>query len=207
MAANSRGTITLQMLLALACMVVILVGLKSAKVVFVPVLLAAFLALIGQAPFAWLRERGFPAALAASIVALVTAGTLTGIGAGFAYSLSEFRTELPRYREQMDGLIQSALKELSELGIELPPEPFQLLEGEQWIGLTSQAMGNLLQATSFAILVLAFVFFVLFEFSEFREKLRRLAREFSFSLQTFPSPSSGQSLPCSSTTYRFSVPW
>lgn len=178
MTTKAQRTTALKVLIALACAVICVAGLKAAEVVFVPVLLAVFLAFLGQAPVVWLREKGLPSLFAASVVGLLTAGALAGVGIGLLASLAEFKSELPQYRDLLGEFETSARSALSGMGLDLSTEQLRFVpDGEQWTALATQALGGGFQMASFAVLVLAFVFFVLLEFSDFREKLRYLAGE------------------------------
>lgn len=180
----SPGSRALKMLLALACVVILIAGVKAAKMVCVPILLAVFLALLGQAPAAWLRERGVPGILAAIGVGLVTVALLVGVGLAFAASLAEFRQELPAYRERLSELGATIQQAATERGIPVPGELSAVLGEDRLTGLLSAAAGEVFRLGSLVVLVLGFVFFVLLEFSDFRLKLQLLAGR-GKSLETF----------------------
>ncbi len=55
-------------LIIIACLVVILAGLKAAATLAVPFLLAAFLGIILAPPFAYMKQKGIPGAQVVFIV-------------------------------------------------------------------------------------------------------------------------------------------
>ena len=172
-----RGPGAFKVLIALACTVVLVAGLRAAQAVFVPLLLAAFLALLGEVPFSWLKRWRVPSIVSASIVGLLTGGVLLLLGIGLATSLTEFRESLPRYQELLADLTERTIEQLGDFGISISPEDADLFDTQAWLGFAAQAAGQVVEGLSFTLLVLAFVFFVLLEFGEFGTKIRTLAGE------------------------------
>ena len=66
----NHKTKTSQILLTIAAFVVVVAGMSAAKVILIPFLLSAFIAIISAPPLFWLQRKGFPTWLALLIVIL-----------------------------------------------------------------------------------------------------------------------------------------
>ncbi len=84
-------------LIIVACLVVILAGLKASSTLVVPFLLAAFLAILLAPPFAILKQKGMPGAVA--LVVMIFALGVLGVLAVtiLKTSLDQFTAALPTY--------------------------------------------------------------------------------------------------------------
>ncbi len=176
MAASTKNK-ALNVLIALASSIIVIAGLKLGKAVFLPILLAVFIAFLGQTPVLWLKKKGVPAFFASSIVALLTSLGLAGLGLGLVKSVSELKIELPRYLETLNQTHKWIMGLMSQLKIQVPADFSETLSGEQLGQLISQGLSHIFSTGSFILLVTCFVFFVLLEFSNYREKFEFLARE------------------------------
>ena len=159
-------------LLKLAAFIIIVAGIKAAKVILVPFLFAAFLALICAPPIFWLEHKGFRswAALLIIILLVVSIGSILGIF--FGRSLNSFTTALPSYQQQLEIQTQSALSWIGSWGIAIPTTT---LKGVLNPGKVMQMAGHLLSglsgllANGFLITLTALL--ILLEASSFRTKL------------------------------------
>ena len=79
-----------------------------AKVVLVPFLIAAFLALITVRPMLWMQGKRVPAILAALIIVLAIMLILFALGAILGTSVADFTAALPTYQERLDVIVQRA---------------------------------------------------------------------------------------------------
>ena len=97
-----------------ACTVVVLAGVRAVADLLNPVLMAGFLALLLQPLLNKLRPlRG---AAVAVIVLVVVLGGLALVGF-IGVSLRQVALEVPRYREELQGLLTSVTRQLAERGI------------------------------------------------------------------------------------------
>lgn len=96
-------------IISLAAVVVVIYGMQWAKVLLVPFLIAAFLALITVRPMLWMQKNRVPAILAALIIVVVIMLILTVVGTIVGRSIADFTAALPGYQERLDDIVQGAL--------------------------------------------------------------------------------------------------
>lgn len=98
----------------LACTVIVVAGVRGVAGLLNPLLFAGFLALLLQPMLNRLRHLG--GAAVAIIVLVVVLGGLALFGF-VGVSIRQLALELPRYQEQLQGLMASASRQLAERGI------------------------------------------------------------------------------------------
>jgi len=163
-------------LISLASLVVIVAGLKEAQPIVVPLVAAAFLAMISLPPLKWLQEKGLPfwAALLVIVAAIVVVGFLfVGI---VGSSVSQLRERLPEYEKRVGALQAEAEKWLHgyniDLGLKFDREQF---DAQRAISLFGSALGAVGSALGNAFVVLFTLFFILLEAADFPAKLRAIS--------------------------------
>ena len=171
---SSTGT---QVLLVLASLTVVIAGLKAASSIFVPLLMAIFLAIISAAMLQWLQRRGLPLWAAMTLVLLLLASTLVTLGSLIGASINQFSSALPRYEAQLNSLITQATVWLGGLGIKLPAggvtELFDPAGAAKLLGRLLSGFGGLLANSMLIILT---VLFLMVESTSLPEKLRSISR-------------------------------
>ncbi len=85
------------LLFVLACLVVVVHGLRIAAPILLPSALALFLAVLSLPIMLWLRERRVPGWFAITLTLLVNLAALGLLVAIVSRSVSELQTQLPRY--------------------------------------------------------------------------------------------------------------
>ncbi len=159
--AVSRGE---HILLIAACIVIIVAGMKLAAPLLVPILLAAFVAIICLPPLYFLLNKGVNVTAAVFIVtgSLVLIGLLVSLYAGTA--IADFSKNLPFYQERIQGQTGQLLHWLAGLGIEMPAgnllETLNPASVMKFVGSLLSGLGN---ALTNVFLLLLIVIFVLFE--------------------------------------------
>jgi|UniRef100_UPI0037834A34 AI-2 transport protein TqsA len=86
-----------QAVVTLACLFVVLTGMKIAAGVLVPVVYAFFLAVLSYPLVSWMRRHRVPAGLALGITMLMNLGVLAGLITVGVRLLISFWADLPRY--------------------------------------------------------------------------------------------------------------
>ncbi|MBA4156563.1 MAG: AI-2E family transporter [Gemmatimonadetes bacterium] len=161
------------LLFNLACLVVVVFGLRAGASVLVPVALALFLTILSLPFMVWLRANRVPAPLAVFLTVLINIGVLGFFILVASQSLTEFRLVLPRYVEQLQGLIASVLLTLQERGVPVADLVLMdLLNPEAVINLVSGALRGIAWMVSNIFLVLIIMVFMLAETAVFPAKLR-----------------------------------
>ena len=97
-----------------AAVIVIIYGLQMAKVLLVPFLVAAFLALITVRPMLWMQSKRIPAILAALAIVSAIMFIITILGAIVGTSIADFTAAFATYQERLDVIIQGAFQFVAE---------------------------------------------------------------------------------------------
>ncbi len=98
-----------QAVVTLACLFVVLTGMKVAANVLVPIVYAFFLAVLSYPMVSWMRRHRVPAAVALGVTMLVNLGVLAGLITVGVRLLVSFWSDLPRF-------IRGLEKYLNDLG-------------------------------------------------------------------------------------------
>jgi len=160
-------------LLTIAAFVVVVAGMSAAKVILVPFLLAAFIAIISAPPLFWLQRKGLPTWLSLLIVII---GVLF-IGLLVAYlvgsSVKDFSRDLPVYEAKLKQQTALIVGWLEKLGVDISDlaltKIFNPSAAMKLVAVLLNSLGNVL-ANGFLILMT--VIFMLLEASSFPTKLR-----------------------------------
>ena len=84
-----------------ASIVVVVMGIREASVLVLPLLLAIFVSAICLSPFLWLKKKGIPQVLALLIIILGIAVITFVLGALLGTSASEFSNKIPFYEQRL----------------------------------------------------------------------------------------------------------
>jgi predicted PurR-regulated permease PerM len=107
-----------QAVVTLACLVVVLAGMKIAAGVLVPIVYAFFLAVLSYPLVRWLRRHRVPAALALGATMLVNLSLLAGLITVGVRLLISFWADLPRYLRGLERYLNDAAAWLETNGVE-----------------------------------------------------------------------------------------
>jgi AI-2 transport protein TqsA len=158
-------------LVALACLVVFLAGLKAAEAFFVPVLFALFLAVLFLPVLGWLRAR-LPDALALVLTLLAAGGIVFGLAWILLLSVEQVVELVPRYEARFAALEAEAAPWLASLGLEVTQDTLaQHLSAERLMGLLTAALARASALAWFLVLVLLLTVFTWVESLGFASKL------------------------------------
>jgi predicted PurR-regulated permease PerM len=160
------------MLLTVAAFVVVVAGMSAAKVILVPFLLAAFIAIISAPPLFWLRSKGLPTWLALLIVILGVLLIALLIAGLVGSSVKDFSSQLPVYEARLRQQTIVVTGWLEKLGVDVSglavTEIFNPGAAMRLVATLLNSLGNVL-ANGFLILMT--VIFILLEASSFPAKL------------------------------------
>jgi len=161
-------------LLGTAAFVVAAAGLSAAGPFLGPIVLGAFLAILGSAPVIWLRARAVPTILAVAFVSVLLAGLLVVLASIVANSLQEVAAALPRYREPLAQLVVQVNARLAALGLALRAETMRgALDPSSLLYLATVSVRSLSGVLSGATLTLVCMIFVLVEAAHAPDKMRQ----------------------------------
>ncbi|TDO08729.1 MULTISPECIES: AI-2E family transporter [Halomonas] len=171
---HNSNTLPLNLLLALAALVVIIAGLRAGSSLLVPLLLAILIAVVCTAPVHWLHRLGMSKQLAVWLTLVVIGGFLSLLGLLLANSFGTFIDALPGIEKKLYQYYLGLLDGLAGLGLAIDTNRLaDLLDAEQfgnWIPTVLGEVGNLLMQS---VMVGLLVMFLLFETLNFREKVSR----------------------------------
>ncbi|MFW6344893.1 MAG: AI-2E family transporter [Halomonas sp.] len=171
---DDSGIIPLNLVLALAALVVIVAGMKAGASLVVPLLLAAFIAVICTAPVLWLNRLGLRLNLAVWLTLVVIGGVLSLLGLLLVNSFGTFVDALPGIEEKLYDYYLGLLDGLARMGLAIDTDRLaELLDAEQlgdWIPTLIEEVGNLLMQS---VVVGLLAVFMLFETLNSRDKLAR----------------------------------
>ena len=168
---------TIERSLAILAAGAVLAFLWLAREIFIPVALAAFLALTVHPVVHWLERRKVPRSLAAAVGTIIATGVMAAIVLVLYDRLSTFWQEAPLYQDRLReawASLSSKIMHLQRQGEDLVKAPaggVKVQTGVTWtpllIGTAQSAIGLAAQAT----VVIFTLYFALAEGPRFRQKL------------------------------------
>lgn len=163
-----------RIVLILASIVVIGGGIKLAAPLLVPVLVAAFIAIVTAPMVMWLCDRGFPRILAVLAGLLLDVAAGAALGFPLAAAVATFTERVPGYASKL--AVQVDAFELWLAGHGLHVEAIYDFSEPTWmLNFATTMAQNAASFVSQMVLVLLIVAFMLFEATGLREKLSRIA--------------------------------
>ncbi len=183
-----RRTSSVNILIVLACLVIVIAGLKQSSGFFVPILLAFFIATVSFPITNWLRLQGVPRFFAVLVTVLVDFAFLTGVvifGLTLISQLQEkWHTEYASHfslwvREQSN----LAGERLESWGVKGAKENFNTIIGEKmadldYIALLNLSKGFLGEIASFLATSFIIILITVFMLNEARMFARRFKAVF-----------------------------
>ncbi len=150
----------LRLLLAGACSVIIITGLKSAADVVNPLLLALLIIPMILPVQQLLVRRGVSRPLATALTVIVLLGGLVGVILFVGTSVAEMASRLPSYAPKLAALRDSLFQQLQARGVDTSHLNTQeVLDPQKVLGFASQTvriLGKALSDALFVVLLLAF---------------------------------------------------
>lgn len=169
--ANSRGG---RVVLILASIVVIGAGIKLSAPLLVPVLVAAFIAIVTAPMVMWLCDRGVPTLFAVLAGLLIDVAAGAALGFPLAGAVATFTERVPAYAILLTGRMRETELWLAEHGIYVETV-FDFSEPTWMLNMATVTAQYAATFVSQMVLVLLIVAFMLFESTGLREKLARIA--------------------------------
>ncbi|MFQ5535945.1 MAG: AI-2E family transporter [Gemmatimonadota bacterium] len=163
-------------LFILACLVVVVYGLKFAAPILLPSALALFLAILTLPLMGFLQRRRLPARLAIFLTVMVTVAALGLLGLLASQSFSQLQEQLPRYAVRLQTLQESWVSSLERrLGLELDPYiSTELINPAAVVDFVGATVGRIAQFVSSTFLVFLIMVFMLGEATVFPEKMKAI---------------------------------
>lgn len=168
-----------------AAVIVVIYGMQMAKVLLVPFLIAAFLALITARPMLWLQQKRVPSFLAAMIIVSTIMLILAMVGTILGSSIAEFTAALPGYQARLDtivdGVFDFVVKHLN--GDESMESLGDMIDPGWAMGLVATILNSLKDVLTNTFLIIFTMIFMLLEVSSFGTKVQAAFGRSADSLQ------------------------
>jgi len=159
--------------ISLAAVIIVIYGLQMAKVLLVPFLIAAFLAMITVRPMLWMQQRRVPAFLAALIIVTLIMLVLFVVGTIVGRSIADFTAALPGYQASLDVKIDGFLDfAVQKLGFDKSVESIGDMIDPGWaMGLAATILNGLKDVLTNTFLIIFTTIFILLEASSVGTKV------------------------------------
>lgn len=168
-----------RLLFILACLVVVVYGIKYAAPILLPASLAVFLAVLSLPIMLFLQHRKVPAPLAIGITVLVVVILFGLVLLLASQSLAELQAQLPRYAVRLQDLQQQWIRAIeARLGLQVGEYvTTDLINPATVVDLAQTAVGRIAQFLSTTFLVFLITIFMLGEATVFPAKVRYIFGE------------------------------
>ena len=178
---ENKGSVVI----SLAAVIIVIYGLQMAKVLLVPFLIAAFLAMITVRPMLWMQQRRVPAFLAALMIVTLIMLVLFVVGTIVGRSIAEFTAALPGYQERLDGIIDGFLNfAVQKLGFDESLESIGDMIDPGWaMGLAATILNGLKDVLTNTFLIIFTTIFILLEASSVGTKVKAAFGESAGSME------------------------
>jgi len=159
--------------ISFAAVVIIVYGLQMAKVVLVPFLIAAFLALITVRPMLWMQKNRVPAIVAALGIVSMIMLILFMLGAIVGTSLADFTAALPTYQERLDVIVERVFEFVANLfsDDESVQSLSDMIDPGWAMGLAASILNGLKDVLTNIFLIIFTMIFILLEASTVETKI------------------------------------
>lgn len=165
---------SLPFVVTLACAVVAIAGFKLAGSLLIPIVVAAFVAIVLVPGVRALERWGVPGWLAVVLVLVLVLGAILATGVVVGNQILSFRSDLPAYQQRVSELGDAAVTWLEEHGVELAPaQEREKLDPSRLLSIARSAASTVADAFSSVLLVLLIVVFMLAEASGMPRKVMR----------------------------------
>ena len=169
-----------RVLLHLACLVIILAGLKAASAIVVPLLFAIFIAIIAYTPIQWLTEHKVPLWLSVILVLLSVVAVIVGIGGLVMQSAFELQAQQAFYEQRLGQLMADLLGWLESLGFEFASDITSwsdMLSPSQIWSLGLSTLSGISTTLSQGFLILLVFIFIIAESSSLPAKIHGIFQD------------------------------
>ncbi|HJP36488.1 MAG TPA: AI-2E family transporter, partial [Gammaproteobacteria bacterium] len=145
-------------------------GMQAASGILVPILVAAFLAVICSPFMRWMRRIRIPVGIAVMVVVFVIIGVLTLVGVFVGGQIGEFTDRLPFYEQQLNDTLNAFAaqfgQDVSISGL------LEQIQPASPMGLVANLFTGLQGLFAYFFLIIFTVIFILLEASSFPAKLQ-----------------------------------
>ena len=166
----------LKVLFSMACVVVIVYGLKFAAAILLPAALALFLTVLSLPVMIWLRRHRVPKFSAIAIPLFMNIAGVVLLIVWASSSVSQLQTKIPDYYDAFVAL-QTSWAESIEARTDIVVSDYismDLIDPSVFVGLATDTVGRIAQFLSMTFLVFLIMAFMLSEAMVFPDKFHYL---------------------------------
>lgn len=155
---------TAKAMLIFACLIVILAGIKSASTIMVPFFLSAFIAIACGPLINWLAKYRIPRWLSITLVILLIVVFGFMLAGLVGQSLSEFRQNIPVYKDKLSGEFSWVVASLAKFNIHVDQDLIgSYLDPGMAMSMVTNFLSGMGGVLSNLFLIILTVIFMLFE--------------------------------------------
>ncbi|WP_335915948.1 AI-2E family transporter [Shewanella algae] len=164
MSSAYRPSMALKGFAVMACLVIVLAGIKAASAIVVPFVLSAFIAVICSPAINALSRYRVPRALAVFVLVVIILLLGLWLASVVGSSINEFSQQLPQYRAQLVEQFAWILDKLKELNIHISKEKvLAYLDPGMALSLTTNTLSGVGNVMANLFLIVLTIVFMLFE--------------------------------------------
>jgi predicted PurR-regulated permease PerM len=160
-------------LLIAASLVVVIAGLRAAAPIALPFMLSLLLAMLSLPLLVWLQGKQVPTTLAVLLTVLANIVFLGAVALIVGGSVKSFTREAPKYADRLQQMNAALFAWLQSKGIDVSPGIARdVINPGGVMALVGQMFNSLASVLSNFALVIITTIFILFEITQFPQKLR-----------------------------------
>ncbi|MFP4451966.1 MAG: AI-2E family transporter [Desulfosalsimonas sp.] len=176
----------IRFLIASACFVVIVAGMRSSATILVPFLLSVFIAIISTPPLFWLQKKGVPKIIAIGLILSVILALSTLLIQFLSGSVADFTARLPFYQTRLMKESVKLIEWLNARGLQVSEQMLRdYFDPGMAMQMAARTLTGLSSVLTNAFLILLTVIFILLEAAWFPEKIRTAFKDPEKSLHNF----------------------
>jgi predicted PurR-regulated permease PerM len=163
-------------LISLACIIIILTGIKYAEDIISPMLIALFIAAISGPSMLWLVNKKVPTEIAVALIISIIIIFGFFISSILSTSLHDFSENIPEYQERLLEITRSFHASIDTMGLHIQlSEITSSLNLGKVMGFVGSTFNQVLNALTNIFLILMVVIFLLLELTSFRLKFSQIS--------------------------------
>ncbi|MGI2856139.1 AI-2E family transporter [Shewanella algae] len=172
MSSAYRPSMALKGFAVMACLVIVLAGIKAASTIVVPFVLSAFIAVICSPAINALSRYRVPRALAVFVLVAIILLLGLWLASVVGSSINEFSLQLPQYRAQLVEQFAWILDKLKELNIHISKDKvLAYLDPGMALSLTTNTLSGVGNVMANLFLIVLTIVFMLFEAQSWPRKV------------------------------------
>jgi AI-2 transport protein TqsA len=165
----------IKVLFSMACVVVIVYGLRIAAPILLPAALALFLTVLSLPVMLWLRRRKVPKFTSIMVPVLLNVAVVGLLIMVMSSTIAELQTRIPEYYDSLRALQASWIERIQEqtnYDLSEYTLSIELLDAGAWVGLARNTVGRIAQFVSTTFIVFLIMAFMLSEAMVFPQKFQ-----------------------------------